>query len=243
MDDVGVGRTLRALRLRAKLSQAAAAHRAGISQPTWSRIERGHVTDVTLGVIRRAFGAVDARLDLNPTWRGGAVDRLRDERHSAVVAAVVKMLESLGWQTAVEVTYSEFGERGSIDVLAVHPGLRLALVVEVKTEIASQEQMVRRIDEKARLAPKIVYDRYGWRPIAVSRMLVIEATMTNRRRVTALAPILDGAFPLRSDQARAWLRSPIGLCSGLIFVSPTRPRNEREAGRGHLVSATRRVDA
>jgi transcriptional regulator with XRE-family HTH domain len=243
MDDVGLGRTLRALRLRSKLSQAAAARKAGVSQASWSRIERGHVAEVTVAILRRTFGSVDARLDLTPTWRGGAVERLRDQRHSAVVAAIVALLASLGWQTAVEVTYSEFGERGSIDVLAVHPQRRLALIVEVKTEIASQEQMVRRIDEKTRLAPKIVHDRFGWRPTAVSRLLVLESTMTNRRHVAALAPILDGAFPLRSDQARAWLRSPTGSISGLIFVSPIRPRTQREPGRPSLVSGTRRVDA
>ncbi|HVA88190.1 MAG TPA: helix-turn-helix transcriptional regulator [Candidatus Saccharimonadales bacterium] len=219
MDDVGVGRTLRALRLRVHLSQTAASRRAGISQATWSRIERGHLQRVPLMTLQRAFGAVDARLDLNPSWRGGAVDRLRDEGHSALVAAVVTMLQSPGWETAVEVTYSEFGERGSIDVLAVHPTLRLALIVEVKTEITSQEQMIRRLDEKTRLAQKIVFDRHGWRPRAASRLLVLESTMTNRRRVTALAPILDGAFPLRSDAARVWLRLPSGSCSALLFVS------------------------
>ena len=224
MDDVGIGRTLRALRLRARASQAAIADRAGISQTTWSRIERGHLGQVSLTTIRGALAAVDARLELSPSWRGGAIDRLRDEGHSALVGAIVARLESLGWECAVEVTYSEFGERGSIDVLAVHAGTRIALIVEVKTSIASQEEMLRKLDEKARLGPKIVFDRLGWWPAVVSRLLVLDGTMANRRRVASLAPILDGAFPLRSDEARAWLRGPSGSCSALLFVSNSRPR-------------------
>jgi transcriptional regulator with XRE-family HTH domain len=130
VDDVGTGRVLRALRRRLRLSQSRAAARAGISQAAWSRLERGHLEQAALGTVRRAFAAVDARLEVDPSWRGGAVDRLRDEAHSRLVIAVVGLLERLGWQTRVEVTYSEFGERGSVDVLAVRADLRLALVVE-----------------------------------------------------------------------------------------------------------------
>ena len=57
MDDVGIGRTLRALRIRARLTQRQAASRAGISQATWSRIERGHLAQVSTAMLRRAFAA------------------------------------------------------------------------------------------------------------------------------------------------------------------------------------------
>jgi len=242
MDDVGVGRTLRALRLRAGLSQRAAAGRAGISQATWSRIERGHLEGVQLLTVRRAFAVLDARIELSPTWRGGQVDRLRDERHAAVVASMVEILGAAGWQTDAEVTYSEFGERGSIDVLAVLVPLRLVLVVEVKSEITSQEETMRRLDEKTRLAPKIVSDRHGWRPAAASRLLALESTMTNRRRVAALAPIFDRAFPLRSDAARAWVRAPAGTCSALLFVSPIQRRTQRAVRKRVPASPMHRVD-
>ncbi len=226
VDDVGLGRTLRALRLRARLSQRDAAHRAEISQTTWSRVERGHVAGVAVGALRRIFGVVDARVEVTPSWRGGAIDRLRDERHAALVAEVVLLLESLGWQTAVEATYSEFGERGSIDVLATEPEGRLALIVEVKSEITSLEATLRQLDPKVRLAAKIVGDRCGWRPASVSRLLVVEATMTNRRRVASLGTVLDRAFPIRSVEARRWLHRPRGTCSALLFVSTNRRRTQ-----------------
>ena len=224
VDDVGLGRTLRALRLRARRSQADAAQRAGMSQTTWSRVERGHVDEVAVGTLRRIFAAVDARIEVTPSWRGGAIDRLRDARHAALVAEVVLLLEALGWQTAVEATYSEFGERGSIDVLATRAADRVVLIVEVKSEITSLEATLRQLDPKVRLASRIVADRYGWRPAAVGRLLVVEATMTNRRRVASLRTVLDRAFPIRSVEARRWLARPSGTCSALLFVSTNRRR-------------------
>ncbi|HVH18470.1 MAG TPA: helix-hairpin-helix domain-containing protein, partial [Myxococcota bacterium] len=58
--------------------------------------------------------AVAARL----AERGFALDgdRLLDERHAAMVEAVMRRLVALGWKVRAEVTFSSFGERGSIDV-------------------------------------------------------------------------------------------------------------------------------
>jgi hypothetical protein len=64
---------------------------------------------------------------------------------------VLGTLRAGGWTTAVEVTFNHYGDRGSIDVLAVHPVARIALVVEVKTEITSAEETLRRLDVKVRL--------------------------------------------------------------------------------------------
>jgi transcriptional regulator with XRE-family HTH domain len=223
---VALGRTLRALRLRSHLTQRSAAHRAGVSQSTWSRVERGHLRTLPLDTVRRAFAAIDARIELTPSWRGGAIDRLRDERHAALVAATVATLESWAWQTSVETTYSEYGERGSIDVLATKRELGLALVVEVKSEITSLEATLRQLDVKVRLGTRIVATRSGWVPVGVARILVVEDTMTNRRRVQGLATVLDRAFPVRSFDARRWLRRPAGPCSALVFLSSSPRRTQ-----------------
>jgi len=214
------------------LNQRAAAGRAGISQASWSRIERGHLAEVPLRTIRLAFGAVDARIDTTASWRGGAIDRLRDERHAQVVSATVESLGEWGWQPEIEVTFASYGERGSIDILAVRPEARLAVAVEVKSELTSVEETLRRIDVKARLVPQIVFDRMGWRPISVGRLLVLDATMTNRRRVSRMATILERAFPLRFDEARRWLATGVEGRSALLFVSSTRPRTQRDTARG-----------
>ena len=50
----------------------------------------------------------------------------------AASSRAAELLQSLGWQTRSEVSYSVYGERGSIDVLAWHAPSRTLLVVEVK---------------------------------------------------------------------------------------------------------------
>ena len=52
-----------------------------------------------------------------------------------------------------EVTFANYRERGSIDVLAVNEGERAVLITEVKSEITSWEETQRRFDVKVRLLP------------------------------------------------------------------------------------------
>jgi hypothetical protein len=61
------------------------------------------------------------------------------------------------------VSYSVYGERGSIDLLAWHPAIRTLLVIEVKTEVSSVEAMLRKHDEKVRLAPRVAAERFDGR--------------------------------------------------------------------------------
>ena len=50
-------------------------------------------------------------------WHGEELDRLLDEAHARLVDEVVRRSTVLGWVVAVEVSFSRYGERGSIDVL------------------------------------------------------------------------------------------------------------------------------
>src|SRR4029079_17838803 len=81
----------------------------------------------------------------------GDIDRVADEGHAALVGLVAALLEGLGWQVRPEVSFSVFGERGSIDLVAWHPTARILLVVEVKTSLNSVEETLRRHDLKVRL--------------------------------------------------------------------------------------------
>ncbi len=134
------------------------------------------------------------------------------------------MLTAAGWQCLPEVTFSHFGERGSIDILAVHVASRTVLVVEIKTELTSVELTIRRLDAKTRLAAGIVEERFGWRPVRVGRLLIVESTMTNRRRIEHHHGVFAAAFPVRGQTARTWLKSPATAFSGLLFVSSIHPR-------------------
>ena len=151
-DDVRLGDSLRALRRRAALRQEDVATTARVSRRTVGRIERGEVGQITLETVRSVFSAADARVKVIATWRGAGLDRLLDERHAALVESAVRWLRRCGWRIEVEVTFAEYGERGSIDILAGHDATRTCLVLEVKTAFGSIEETNRALDAKVRLA-------------------------------------------------------------------------------------------
>jgi transcriptional regulator with XRE-family HTH domain len=220
VSDLRVGRAVRALRHRCRLRQADVGARVGLSQDVVSLVERGRVEDMTVRTLRDVCRSVDADLVLLVRWHGGELDRLLDEGHASLVGAIVSLLEADGWETIAEVTYSEYGERGSIDVIGWHAATRTLLIVEVKTELTAIEETLRRHDAKVRLAPAIAAKRFGWQAASVGRLLVLPDLSTPRRRVARHEAVLGRAYALRGAACRSWLRAPRGG-SGLLFVSPT----------------------
>jgi transcriptional regulator with XRE-family HTH domain len=223
MDPGRVGATLRALRRRRGLSQRRLGELAGLSQSTASRVERGHLGALSVDALARIFGVLDARIRIEIDWRGGAADRLLDQRHADLMAALVSEFMKGGWETLPEVTYAHFGERGSIDLLGVHEGTRCVVVAEVKSQLNSLEETLRRHDVKVRLAPRIVRDRLGWSPRHVSRILTLPEDRTARRRVAAQSTVLDAVLPARGHAIRAWLRHPVGPLAGIWFLPSKHP--------------------
>lgn len=236
MDERRVGRSLRVLRRRQSLRQRDVAEAAGVSQPTISAIERGCWSAMPLRALRAAFGVLEADIDVVIRYRGGEIDRLLDEGHAAVVGAVATTLRDLGWRVEVEVSFNHFGDRGSIDLLAYHPGTRTLLIVEAKTEIASAEETLRRLDVKVRIAPLLAVERFGEKPARVTGLLAVRSSTANRQRVARLEPLFGPAFPLRGRAAAAWLRSPgsppgLGRGRALVFVRVIAPADRVRGGR------------
>lgn len=227
MDAVRAGRAFRMLRRRQRLRQRDVAERAGVSQQHVSDLERGQLGDMTLDRVTDLFRMLDARVTLTVQWRGGQLDRLLDEAHAAVVEAVCRELRAKGWEVVPELTFAVYREQGSIDVLGWHQPTRTALVVEVKTEIVSLEELLRRHDAKVRLAPSLCRDRFGAATTAVARLLVVADSPTNRRRVAALDAVLRAAYPARGTDVRRWLARPSGALNGLAF-SHTARRGARQ---------------
>jgi DNA-binding XRE family transcriptional regulator len=224
-EDERLGLLLRAIRRRTNQTQAALAETADIPRRDVMRIEAGQAGEVQLDRVRRAFEAVDGRLRTVAWWHGAAADRLLDERHAAIGERVVAVLAHRGWLRAMEVTFSEWGERGSIDILAAHPTTRAALVGEIKGSLGSLEETNRTLDAKVRLAPKLVLQRFGWLPSSVSRVLILPRDSTVRRIVEGHSATMDSLYPARSREIRAWLRNPEGAISGIWFVSEVRDRD------------------
>jgi HTH-type transcriptional regulator / antitoxin HipB len=216
MDDQRLGSTIRAIRLKRGWRQVDLASRAGVSPATISRLERGHPGTLTLDTMRRVAAALDIRVDLVPRWRAGDLDRLLNASHSQLHELVARWFadELPAWVLAPEVSYSIYGERGVIDIVAWHPGRRAILVIELKTDIVDVNQLIGKVGEKARLVRQIVRER-GWDPLTVSTWVIVASGRTNRARLAAHRSVLRAAFPGNDGEIRRWLRDPVGSIAAL----------------------------
>jgi hypothetical protein len=135
--------------------------------------------------------------------------------HEAVLRHLAGMR---GWEARAEVSYSIYGERGVIDILAWHPASRCLLVIELKTELVDPQGLVASMHRRQRLAPAIALE-FGWHPSAVGAWVIVRRSSTQKRRLHLHAGLLRGAFPEDGRAMRRWLRSPGGTVSALSFVS------------------------
>jgi transcriptional regulator with XRE-family HTH domain len=241
VNDVQLGRLVRALRHRRRWRQQDLADRAGVGRTVIADMEAGRLSRMCLATQRQVTAAFAFNLELTPRGLGADTDRVLDERHAPLLGATATWLEGLAWQCVPEVSYSEWGERGSVDILAWHEPSATLLVVEVKTEIASVEATLRKMDEKVRLTPKIALARFSWDAAVVGRLLVLPDQRSERRRVAANSSVFDRAFPTRSYAARRWCRSPAGSVAALLFLP--QPASRRSAPRGAARQRIRAVRA
>jgi hypothetical protein len=179
-----------------------------------------------------------------PTWTSPSagtgrswteLDRLLNAGHSALHEIVVGVLVDAGWEVVPERSFSWYGERGIIDIVAWHAATRTLLVVELKTEIVDVQRLIGTVDRYRRLAPKAVED-LGWVPAVVGVWVAVADTSTNRRRLAEHVRVLRAAFPTDGRTVPGWLRSPVGALRALSFLSDARVAN-RIAAR----SSRRRV--
>ena len=165
------------------------------------------------------FEAVDGRARLTPWWGGAAADRLLDERHAAIAEGRIAVFRIHSWEPFAEVSFSEFGERGSIDIFATHAVYRAVAVCEVKSVIGSLEETNRTLDAKVRLAPTVTFKRFGWRPKTVGRILILPRDSTVHRVIKAHGATMQSLYPDGGREIRAWLRAPNFPLSAIWFVS------------------------
>lgn len=219
MNDTQVGLVFRAVRIQLRLRQADLARRAGVSQSTVSRVERGHPGSLPLNLVRGIASALEIRLELVPSWRGGSLDRVMNARHSALHERLAERLAAqAGWVSAAEVSYSIWGERGVIDRVAYHAERRMLAVFEIKADLADPAGLVAQVDRYRRLAPEIAHAR-GWEAAAVSCWAVVADADTNRRRLATHRELLRGAFPADGRRLEEWLRDPVERMDGLTFLA------------------------
>lgn len=238
MDDLRVGTIIRTARLRLGWRQQDLATKGHVSRATISRVERGHLGSLPIDTIRAICAGLDIRLELEPRWRGGDLDRMMSRRHSALHESVTRALAAAfpEWEIAPEVSFSIYGERGVIDLLLWHPGRRALLVIELKTDIVDVGEMLGTLDKKRRLAWKIAEEK-GWVPLTVSAWIVVAGSRTTERRMAEFRAMLRSAYPAGGRQVRAWLRDPEGSIAGLSTWAAERSRGREIAPRRRVRGA------
>ena len=167
-----------------------------------SRLERGQLERVGLARARRIGAVLQIEMPVAPRWRGGELARLLDADHAALVERVVAVVRSLGWEVMPEYTFSRFGERGSVDVVAWRAPSRSLLIVEVKTRLLDLQDLLAGVGRKERVVPGILARERGWRPNAVGVVLVVADTSANR--------MSSHDTPPRSRRRSRPARSPSG---------------------------------
>ena len=218
-----LGRLARMLRVRQRLTQVALATRAGVSRRAVSLLETGRAAVLRLREVEAIVLALGGRLDMRLLWNGPELDRMLDEAHAALGASVKRRLERWGWLVRVEVSYSHFGERGRIDLLAFHPAARVLLVIELKSELVDVQALLGSLDVKVRLAPGIV-DRFGWSPRAVVPAIVFLEHSATRKRLARIDTLFD-RFDVRGKAALSWLRRPTEAAPhGLLWFARAKQR-------------------
>jgi transcriptional regulator with XRE-family HTH domain len=229
--DLELARALRAVRLRRGWRQLDVARQARVSRERVSDLEMGELGSFSIRMLRQIASSLDMDIVLVPRWRGGELARLLDAGHAALQNTTAARFEASGWEVVVERTFSVYGERGSIDLLAFHPVARILVVVEVKTVIVDIQELLSRLDAKTRLSRDLV-EPLGWRPVAVVPCLIVADSTTTRRRVTEHAALFS-RFAIRGRDLAAWLSTPSPASGALAFV-------QLPDGRGAAVRAAGR---
>lgn len=227
MDDRRAALTIRTLRVRRRWRQKDLAARAGVSRQLVTKVESGRIESVSLRELRLVVAALGGTAEVLIRAPGGEADRAVNAGHAAMHEAVARLFRRAdGWVTAPEVTFSIYGERGVIDVLAWHAASRTLLLVELKTLLVDVNDLMGSMDRRRRLATPVARER-GWFPTRIGVWVAVADTSTNRRRLADHATVLRTAFPDDGRTVRRWLRQPSEPIAALSFLSTA----TRDGGR------------
>jgi transcriptional regulator with XRE-family HTH domain len=194
-----VGLGLRESRLALRLPQSEAAHRAGISQASWSRVERGLGGAASLETLACCAAAVGTQLAAFIEARPGA-DLPRDIEHLRRQELVIELARRGGWTAQPELAIDPRADRSrSIDVhLARFSGAELA-VVEIVDLMTDGGAELRNLTDKVAAIRRNAAD--GAR---VRGLLVLRATARNRATVGEFPGVFAARF---TGSSRQWLRA------------------------------------
>jgi transcriptional regulator with XRE-family HTH domain len=215
------------------MTQQQLAMAAGVSRPIVSLIERGRCEETSVRTVRRVASILGVSATLNARWRGAEVAKLLDEAQSALVESVTERLSAAGWTVRPEHTFSIWGERGSIDVLAWHPACRALLLVECKTKLPDLQDVLSTMDRKRRLA-RDISKLEGWEPGFVGSALAVHDQKWARNAVRRSGVVFDAALPARTVAVRQWLARPTGDLRAIWFLANDGATNTGRRSGGQM---------
>lgn len=239
MQDERVGRLLRMVRIQRGWRQQDLAALVGCSQRWISEIELGRLDAVTIGMMRKVGDILEVRVAVDAWWRRGDGLRLLDEAHAGIVEHVLRHLVEAGWVVLPEWSFNHYGERGSIDIVAWHPGTRTLLLIEVKSRLDGVQELLHTFGRKVRLAPELLARERGWAAARVATMLVVSGSSAAREVVRRHATTFDAVWPERTLACRDFIGQPASGATpfrgGIWFLATGAGRGATTASQGHRV--------
>lgn len=212
---VGVG--LRESRIASGLTQAEASDRAGVSQPFWSRVERGLTTAVSIETLASCAAAVGVQLAGFIEARPGS-DLPRDIEHLRRQELVIAFAGPGGWTGQPEVGIDPAAPRSrSIDVLLSRIRAAEIAVVEIEDLLTDGGGAMRGLADKV-----AAVRRTSATDVRVAGLLILRATARNRATMHELDAVFATRFPASSAdwlQALANPRSPMPSGDGVVWSS------------------------
>jgi len=182
---------LRALRLRAGLSQAAVARNIGVARSLVSRLERG---DPGIALRTRFRIATVLGADLRLAAFAGSGLLIRDSVQAGIIEGLLATAATT-WRPTVEASIPGPGRR-SVDLRLDGPSD--IVLIEVETRIGSLEEIIRELHSKRQALAEEQQAEGGptRRPIHV--VLALPATRHHQLIVAAHPKTISTAFPIPS---------------------------------------------
>jgi len=222
-----LGRAIRDARVRAGLTQVAAASRAGLSQGTWSRLENDRDPRYTLGTWDRAAHATGTVLSAYLPEASGA-DRPRDAVHLKGQELIIRTALAGGWQSLPEELIDREARTSRAADVLLHrrvpqraPEYALMELIDWFDDVGAPiRQWQRRLDAVERHA--IARMRSDDELPKVGGCWVVRATRRNRELIAEHRNLFRARFP---GSGHAWLAAltdkdaPLPIQPGLLWVT------------------------
>lgn len=210
----------------AGLSRAALARLAGVDDSHLARLLAG-TADLTTATTARLATALGADLSVRLYPNTGPAIR---DRHQAGILEALLASKHGRWHAYPEVAVRR-PSRGWIDVALHDPRERTIVATEIESGLRRLEQLIRWSAEKAASLPS--WD--GWTHLgdepAISRLLIIRDTRTNRAVARQFARSLRATYPAHPDDALQALTTAAAAWPGPAVLWSAGPGTTREPSR------------